>query len=97
MQASLADHTAGAAAMTLIPPGHIVLSIEFKISLLSPGRGERLVCRAAVLKPGRTVSFAEARVYGLSGAAERLVSHATVSVAIVPADRVRDTVAAPGG
>ena len=87
VQATLADHTAGAAAATLIPADRMVLSIEFKISLLSPGIGERLICRAEVLKPGRTVSFVDSRIYAVAGAEERLISHATVSIALVPVER----------
>ncbi|MEJ1157696.1 PaaI family thioesterase [Prosthecomicrobium sp. N25] len=83
VQATLADHTAGTAAATLMAPGQIVLTIEFKLSLLAPARGERLVCRADVLKPGRQVSFTEARVFAVADGAERLVSHFTGSMALV--------------
>lgn len=86
-QATLADHTSGAAAATLMPSDRNVLTIEFKISLLAPARGDRLICRAEVLKPGRSVSFVEARIFAVTGSEQKLVSHATVSLALaqVPA------------
>ncbi len=84
-QATLADHTSGAAAATLMAAGCNVLTIEFKISLLAPARGDRLICRAEVLKPGRSVSFVEARVFAITGSEQKLVSHATVSLALVQA------------
>ncbi|ADH63601.1 Uncharacterized protein possibly involved in aromatic compounds catabolism [Allomeiothermus silvanus DSM 9946] len=34
VQATMADHTAGSAAATLIRPGQYVLTVEFKINLL---------------------------------------------------------------
>jgi len=74
VQATLADHSAGAAAGTLAPEGHATLSVEFKIQLLRPALGERLRCRAEVLRPGRTLVATEAWVWAVSGAQEKLVS-----------------------
>lgn len=84
VQATMADHSAGGAGATLLPEGRIVLSIEFKINLLRPARGERLICRAKVLKAGRQVTVAESEVYAVDGGREVLVSKATVTLAIVP-------------
>lgn len=83
VQATMADHSAGTACATLMEAGRIVLTIEFKLSLMVAARGEKLLCRAEVLKSGRTVSFAEAKVYVVEAGAERLVSHATASMALV--------------
>ena len=63
VMATLADHSMGAAAQTLAPAGHWVLTAELKTSALRPGRGERLVCDAVVIKAGRRISFTEAEVY----------------------------------
>jgi uncharacterized protein (TIGR00369 family) len=84
VQATIADHTAGTAGATLIPAGRAVLSIEFKINLLRPARGERLVCRAKVLRAGKSVSVVESEVHAVEDGRERLVSKATVTLAIVP-------------
>src|SRR5512140_2296089 len=62
VQATLADHTGGGAGATLIPEGKIVLSIEFKINLLRPAKGDSLRCRAKVLKAGRQISVVESEV-----------------------------------
>lgn len=74
VQATLADHSAGAAAGTLAPPGHATLSVEFKIQLLRPAVGERLRCRAEVLKPGSNIVATEAWVYAIAKGEEKLVS-----------------------
>ena len=50
VQATIADHTSGAAATTMLAQGHYVLTAEFKINLLRPAVGETLFCRAQVLK-----------------------------------------------
>ncbi|KPL54269.1 hypothetical protein ABB55_20325 [Prosthecomicrobium hirschii] len=83
VQAAIADHTAGTACITLTTPSQIILSIELKLSLMVAARGEKLICRGEVLKAGSRVSFAEAKVYAVESGRERLVSHATVSLAVV--------------
>lgn len=83
VQATLADHTAGAAAMTLLPAGQTVLSINFQVNLLSPAQGDELRCRAEVVRAGRRVVVVEASVHALGGAQSRLVSRSTVTLAVV--------------
>jgi uncharacterized protein (TIGR00369 family) len=82
--ATLADHAAGAAAAMAAAPDQGVLTVEFKVNLLRPGRGERLCCRASVLKAGRTLTVAESEVYALAGEAETLIAKATITLAMVP-------------
>ena len=57
--ATIADHTAGGAAMTLAEAGWFVLTTNLNVSLLRGVVAKRLVCRAEVVKPGRSVSFAK--------------------------------------
>lgn len=85
VMASLADHTMGAAAQTLAPAGHWVLTAELKTSLLRAGRGERLVCEARVLKAGRTLSFTEAEVWAEAGDERTLVMKASATMAVTKA------------
>lgn len=83
VQATIADHTAGAAATTLIRDTELVLSAEFKINLLNTARGEALRCRAEALKAGRMLIVVESAVFAISGEKERLVAKATVTLAVV--------------
>lgn len=84
VQATIADHTAGGAAGTLAGPGEMVLTVEFKINLLRPAVGERIRCRAKVLKPGRTIVVAESEVFACRDGEEKLTAKATVTLALVP-------------
>ncbi|GAA0679008.1 PaaI family thioesterase [Kitasatospora atroaurantiaca] len=59
---TLADAAAGAAALSLMPEGKDVLSVEFKLNLLSPGVGERLRATGTVVRAGRTVTVVSAEV-----------------------------------
>ena len=63
---SVADSACGYAALTLMPAGSDVLSVEFKVNLLSPGRGERFRADARVVRSGRTLSVCQADVSALT-------------------------------
>lgn len=83
VHATIADHTAGVAAATLLRERQMVLSIEFKINFLRPASGERLICRSKVLKPGRRFSIVESEVLCENGGDELLVSKMTATMAYV--------------
>lgn len=83
--ATMADHSAGAAAFTICPGGSYVLTVEFKLSLLRAAQGERIVCRAKVLKPGKQFSFVESEVFCVASGQEKLVAKASATIAILSA------------
>jgi uncharacterized protein (TIGR00369 family) len=66
---TIADSACGYAAYSLMPAGSEVLSVEFKVNLLRPAKGDRFLSRAEVIKPGKTLTVVKADVFGLSGAA----------------------------
>ncbi|MFY9621061.1 MAG: PaaI family thioesterase [Pyrinomonadaceae bacterium] len=68
---TMADSAAGYAAHTLMPAGSRVLSIEFKVNLLRPARGEMFVARAEVIKAGRTLTVVRADVFALRTNSEK--------------------------
>lgn len=78
---TMADHTGGTAAMTVTPEDTTVLTIEYKINLLRPARGDRLVCIGVVLKEGRNIVVSESEVFD----DDRLVAKATVTLAVLSA------------
>ena len=60
---TIADSACGYAAYTLMPPNSAVLSVEFKVNLLRPAKGEQFLAIAEVLKPGRTLTVVRADVF----------------------------------
>jgi uncharacterized protein (TIGR00369 family) len=64
---SIADTAAGYAALSLMPAGHEVLTVELKINLLAPAAGDRLLARGRVRRAGRTLSVVEAEVLAVTG------------------------------
>lgn len=68
---TVADSAAGYAAFSLMPAGSRVLSIEFKVNLLRPARGELFVARAEVIKAGRTLTVVRADVFATGANSEK--------------------------
>ncbi|WP_366924295.1 PaaI family thioesterase [Metallumcola ferriviriculae] len=84
--ATMADHTSGFASYSLMAEKEEVLTIEFKINLLRPAKGELIICRAKVLKPGRRIYVSESEVFSVNEGIEKLVAKATVTLAVVEMD-----------
>lgn len=80
---TMADHSMGAAAQSMAPAGHFVLTAELSTQLLRAAQGEVLECEARVLKPGRQVCFTEADVYALQGERRVHVARASATMALV--------------
>lgn len=64
------DSACGYAAYSMMPANAAVLTIEFKVNLLAPGRGERFLFRGSVTKPGRTIIVADGQAYAFSADGE---------------------------
>ena len=63
--------------------GNQVLTVEFKINLLRPAQGDRLRCRAKVLRAGRTIIVSESEVFAVKDGSEKMTAKATVTLAVV--------------
>jgi len=60
---AILDSAGGYAGFTLFPANASVLTVEYKLNLLAPAMGERLVAEAEVVKPGRTLAITRGEVY----------------------------------
>ena len=68
----IADSSAGYAAMTLVPAGASVLTVEYKMNLMAPADGERLIARGRVVRPGRTLIVTQSEVFAVRDGRETL-------------------------
>lgn len=75
--ATALDSACGYAAYTLMPADAGVLSIEFKVNLLSPANGERFVARGRVVRAGRTISVCTADAFARLAAGDKLIATMT--------------------
>jgi uncharacterized protein (TIGR00369 family) len=63
--------------------GQSALTAEYKLNLLSPAIGERLICRARVIKPGRQVAVVAADVFCVADGMEKHTATALASIAML--------------
>lgn len=60
---SIGDSAAGYAALSLMPEGSEVMTVEMKINLMSPALGDRLLAEGRVIRPGRRIMVVAADVW----------------------------------
>ncbi|GAA0582626.1 PaaI family thioesterase [Caenispirillum bisanense] len=60
---TVGDSAGGFAGYSLMPAGSNVLTTEYKMNLVSPARGDWLIARGEVLKPGRTLTVTRVDVF----------------------------------
>ena len=71
---TVVDTACGFAAFTLMPAGAAVLTIEFKMNLLSPAQGELLVAKGRVLRAGRNVTVCQGDAWMRTAGGEKQVA-----------------------
>lgn len=71
---TIADSACGYAAYSLMPPNSEVLSVEFKVNLLRPAKGETFSAVAEVVKSGKTLTVVRADVFGIDGDRRDLIA-----------------------
>jgi uncharacterized protein (TIGR00369 family) len=71
---TIADSACGYAAYTLMPPNSEVLSVEFKVNLLRPAKGETFSAVAEVVKSGKTLTVVRADVFAIDDGRRELIA-----------------------
>ena len=72
--AAIVDSAGGYAGYSLFPENSSVLTVEFKLNLLAPAAGERLIAEGFVVKPGRTLAVTRGEVHAEQGGKRTLVA-----------------------
>ena len=75
--ATALDSACSYAAYSLLPEDASILTIEFKVNLMSPGRGDRFLFRGEVTKPGSNIIVADGRAYALGDGPAKLIASMT--------------------
>jgi uncharacterized protein (TIGR00369 family) len=88
---TIVDSACGFAALTLMPPGAGVLTIEFKSNFLAPAAGDIFIARGRVVRAGRQITVVSGEVIARSPAGEKVVSlmQATM-IAVTGTEGVKD-------
>ena len=77
---TIADNAAGYAAYSLMDADATVLTVEFKLNLLTPGNGALLIARGHVIKPGRTLTVCQSDVSVRRDGEEKLCAVALITL-----------------
>jgi uncharacterized protein (TIGR00369 family) len=77
---TVVDSACGYAALSLMPAEASVLTVEFKVNLLSPAKGEWFLARGKVVKPGRTITVCSGEVYSMGEVKPKLVATMTATM-----------------
>ena len=80
----IADTACGYAAYSLMPASASLVTVEYKINIVAPGRGERLLACAEVIKSGRTLSITRGEVYAEQGGARTLCAVMQQTLMMLP-------------
>ena len=87
--ATMADHTAGYAAFSLVDETHRILTIEFKINFLQPAYGHCLTCKSRIIREGGRVLVGESEIFDQRSDDEVLAAKALVTLMSVHRDRTK--------
>ncbi|RYC09846.1 PaaI family thioesterase [Ciceribacter ferrooxidans] len=77
------DSACSYAAYTVVAADASLLTIEFKVNLLSPGRGDRFLFRGEITKPGSTIIVADGRGYAVGDGPAKLIASMTSTLMVV--------------
>src|SRR3954471_4096700 len=71
---AIVDAAGGYAGFSLFPEDSSVLTVEFKLNLLAPATGDRLVAEGHVVKAGRTLAITRGEVHAEANGQRTLVA-----------------------
>ena len=71
---AIVDTAGGYAGFTLFPEDASVLTVEFKLNLVAPAKGERIIAEGFVVKPGRTLAITRGEVHAEENGKRTLVA-----------------------
>jgi len=71
---AIVDTAGGYAGYSLFPEDSSVLTVEFKLNLLAPAAGERLIAEGFVIKPGRTLAITRGEVHAEQNGKRQLIA-----------------------
>jgi uncharacterized protein (TIGR00369 family) len=71
---TIVDSACGYAALSLMPVGAGVLTVEYKVNFMSPAKGDHFIARGRVVKPGQTVTVCNGEVFAVTNGQEKLIA-----------------------
>jgi uncharacterized protein (TIGR00369 family) len=81
---AIVDSACGYAAFSLSAPDTAILTVEYKVNFVAPAKGDRLVARGEVVRPGATITVCKGDVLAYDGDEEKLVASMLTTLMLMP-------------
>ena len=81
---AIVDSACGYAALSLSAPDTAVLTVEYKVNFVAPAKGQRLLARGEVVRPGATIAVCKGDVLAYDGNEEKLVAIMLSTMMLMP-------------
>ena len=81
---AIIDSACGYAAFSLSAPDTAVLTVEYKVNFVAPAKGQRLLARGEVVRPGATVAVCKGDVLAYDDGEEKLVATMLSTMMLMP-------------
>jgi uncharacterized protein (TIGR00369 family) len=81
---AIVDSACGYAAFSLSSPGTAVLTVEYKVNFVAPAKGEKLLARGEVVRPGASITVCKGNVFAYDGGEEKLVASMLTTLMLMP-------------
>ena len=81
---AIVDSACGFAAFSLSAPETDILTVEYKVNFIAPAKGDRLLARGEVVRPGATVTVCKGDVLAYEGGEEKLVASMLMTMMLMP-------------
>ena len=81
---AIVDSACGYAAFSLSAPDTAILTVEYKVNFIAPAKGQRLIARGEVVRPGSTVTVCKGDVLAYDGDEEKLVATMLTTMMLMP-------------
>lgn len=82
--AAVLDSACGYAALSVAPAGHEVLTVEFKVNLLSPAAGEVFIAKAQVKRAGKKLTVCTADAFAATGDKQKVIATMLATIMVLP-------------
>ena len=81
---AVADTAGGYAALSVLPVGSEVVTLEYKVNFLRPAAGDRLLAEGSVLRAGRSVTVTRVDVFVEARGGRQLCAALQQSIVLAP-------------
>ena len=81
---AIVDNACSYAALSLSAPDTAVLAVEYKVNFVAPAKGDWLLARGEVVRPGGSITVCKGNVTAFDGSEELVVATMLATMMMLP-------------